>query len=62
MKKKIIEKRITKVMGTVDPRLMKIMRDYASYLDLTRIGYPKDSILMKNMYKDIKETIKTIGN
>ena len=49
-------------MGIADPRLMRMMRNYASYLDLTRMGYPKDSVFMKDMYKDIKETIKTIGN
>ena len=49
-------------MGTVDPRLQRMMWNYASYQDFKRFGYLEDSMIMKDMLRDIKETIKTIGN
>lgn len=62
MKKEIHEKQTVRVMGQVDPRLQRMMWNYASYQDFKRFGYPEDSMIMKNMLKDIQETIKTIGN
>lgn len=62
MKQKIIEKRITRIMGMVDPRLTRIMWNYALYRAQVNMGYSKDSMILKDMIKDIKETIKTIGN
>lgn len=60
--KKHIDKQITRIMGMADPRLKRVMWDCASYQDFKRFGYPEDSITMKELLKDIKETIKTIGN
>lgn len=60
--KKHVDRRTRRIMGTVDPRLLRIMRDYASYNDLMSMGYSKDSTLMKELLQDIKETIKTIGD
>ena len=62
MKKEIYGKQITRIMGQVDPRLQRMMWNYASYQDFKRFGYPEDSMMLKDMLKDIKETIKTIGN